>query len=141
MNTPIKCPGCGRESSVAALNLCDGFCSSCRGKAEQPGQAAAGTPTEVHKATPPPLSPGRHSRYGSQDVNFNGIGRMWTGLLENYYGKKLEKEIPAHLVALMMVVLKCNRAAANGQFVDDNFVDAHVYLDIAKECDPRNSGK
>lgn len=68
--------------------------------------------------------------YGDPLTSHENIGLAWTGLIQQHYGIKLDHPLPAWLVVLMMVQLKAQRSAR--VFKDDNFKDAHVYLDFAE---------
>lgn len=66
----------------------------------------------------------RNEDYGPPSSDFEGIGLMWTGLLNS----KLDPgvKITATDVALMMTALKLRRQAHRPK--DDNLIDAHGYL-------------
>lgn len=66
--------------------------------------------------------------------------KMLEALLEMHYQGPLPGPIPAHVVGQFMVSVKCSRACAPFEFEPDNYVDAHNYLEIAKQCDPRYKG-
>lgn len=76
----------------------------------------------------------RSARYGRDHVaGHRNLGLEWTGILQNHYGIQFEHPIPPHIVELMMVMSKCNRAAVdpNGR---DNYVDGRAYLAMAEEA-------
>ena len=64
------------------------------------------------------------------------LGKLWTAILESYYGIELPELIPSHVVLLMMAVSKINRAASEkGKLVDeDNYVDGKIYLELAQNA-------
>lgn len=76
--------------------------------------------------------------YGHYLGNHETLGKIWTGILEQHYGKKFDHDIPPHVASLMMVAVKVNRAATpSRRKVDDNYLDGHAYLTIADKCDTR----
>lgn len=64
----------------------------------------------------------RNDDYGDPRQDFEGIALMWTGLLNG----KLNRDITASDVALMMIALKLRRHCHNPK--DDNLIDGHGYL-------------
>lgn len=76
----------------------------------------------------------RQSDYGSPAVNYEGIARVWSGLL----AKRLMPGvvITPEEAALMMVGLKIQRQCMNPK--RDNMVDAHGYLLVAAHCRSAN---
>lgn len=78
----------------------------------------------------------RQKRYGTFVQAHKNLGLLWTGLIQNYFGIELSEPIPSHLVLLMMVASKLNRAAAEkGLLVDEeNYDDGKIYLEMAKNA-------
>jgi MoaA/NifB/PqqE/SkfB family radical SAM enzyme len=68
--------------------------------------------------------------YGDPFLSHKNIGKSWTALLNQHYGLDL-KDIPASLVAQMMVCFKMQRSAK--VYKDDNYIDAHAYTKFADE--------
>lgn len=83
----------------------------------------------------------REQYYGNAKRNHDTIGLMFTGLLENHYGFKLPHPVPGHIVALFLVCVKANRAAAPLKFNPDNYEDGMAYFEIAGDVDNRNQKK
>lgn len=74
----------------------------------------------------------RGQKYGDKRINHEGIGKMYTGLLESHYQMRLPHPVPGFLVALMTACIKLNREAFCEN--QDNIDDAKNYLDISKAC-------
>lgn len=68
--------------------------------------------------------------YGEPHLSHENIGMAWTGAIQQYYGIRLPHPIPAHVVELMMVQFKVNRAMR--VFHPDNFVDLRAYAAFAE---------
>jgi len=68
----------------------------------------------------------RLDEYGDADNEFTAIGRVWAGFL------KLEDDIPAYQVALMMDALKSVRLFHN-PFKEDSWLDKEGYTKHGKE--------
>jgi Domain of unknown function (DUF6378) len=68
----------------------------------------------------------RLDEYGDAHTEFTAIGRVWAGFL------KLEDDIPAYQVALMMDALKSVRLFHN-PFKDDSWLDKEGYIKHGKE--------
>lgn len=85
------------------------------------------------------LRASRGKDYGSVEFNHGTIGLMWQGLLEQHFQQKLPGPIPAYLVALMMATVKLNRTSF--KFKQDNYDDAHTYLQIAHELQTQGEQK
>jgi len=64
----------------------------------------------------------RQGDYGSPRSNYEGIAKVWSGLLSPI----LKRDITPEEAALMMVGLKLQRQAMKHK--RDNLVDAHGYL-------------
>ncbi len=64
----------------------------------------------------------RQADYGTPRQNYEGIARVWSGILHPI----LTRDITPEEAALMMVGLKIQREAMNSKA--DNIVDAHGYL-------------
>lgn len=76
--------------------------------------------------------------YGDYKVSMQSAALILQGLLEMHYQQSLPGPIPPHVVGQFMVGIKASRACAPFSFSEDSYVDAHNYLDIAKDCDPRS---
>ena len=76
--------------------------------------------------------------YGSFHVGFDAYALVLTAILENHYQQKLPHPVPGHLIGLMMAGQKVVRASAPNDFNDDNYVDAHAYMDMARVKDDRS---
>ena len=75
----------------------------------------------------------RMKEYGSDGTNnLRNVGLMWTGILQAEYGIEFDKPIPNHIVACMMSAMKISRVA-QGEYKEDNYEDAIVYLHIAQK--------
>lgn len=68
----------------------------------------------------------RLDEYGDAFIEFTAIGRVWAGFL------KLEDDIPAYQVALMMDALKSVRLFYN-PYKDDSWLDKEGYTRHGKE--------
>jgi hypothetical protein len=68
----------------------------------------------------------RLDEYGDAFIEFTAIGRVWAGFL------KLEDDIPAYQVALMMDALKSVRLFYN-PYKDDSWLDKEGYTKHGKE--------
>lgn len=66
----------------------------------------------------------RAQDYGSGDENLTRIAGLWS----SYLGLP----ITAHDVCWLMVLLKASRARQDAGRHDDNFLDAHGYLELAE---------
>lgn len=115
--------------------------------AADPGVFAAPPPATAPAAPPEGLNgletlqklrEDRGAVYGDIKINHKTIGKMVTGLLENHYQMKLPHDVPGHIVALIMVMVKANRAAAPFKFNNDTYDDGMNYFDIARRVDPRS---
>lgn len=60
------------------------------------------------------------------------LGRMWAALLADHLGIPI-KDIPPHIVMLMMVQLKLSRAARPYSYKQDNYIDGIAYFDLAEQ--------
>jgi hypothetical protein len=67
------------------------------------------------------LTDTREDTYGNFWNNHRRIGVIWAELLE------LDEDIPPHLVALMMSIVKISRAVNDSKHAD-NYVDAVAYI-------------
>lgn len=78
----------------------------------------------------------RQKRYGTFIQAHANLGLLWTALIQNYFRIKLPTPIPSHLVLLMMVASKLNRAVAEQGVLlnDDNYTDSEIYLEMAKNA-------
>lgn len=68
----------------------------------------------------------RLEEYGDAETEFTAIGRVWAGFL------KLEDDIPAYQVALMMDALKSVRLFYN-PYKADSWIDKEGYTKHGKE--------
>lgn len=68
----------------------------------------------------------RLGEYGDAQIEFTAIGRVWAGFL------KLEDDIPAYQVALMMDALKSVRLFYN-PYKADSWLDKEGYTRHGKE--------
>ena len=80
----------------------------------------------------------RGRKYGDMHISLGAAGHAARGVLEAHFQQVLPGPIPPHVMAQMMVVIKACRASVPLEFSEDNYVDAHNYLDIAKKVDPRS---
>lgn len=80
----------------------------------------------------------RGSRYGKDPMpGFRSLGRIWRGLLEDWFQVELPDDIPPHVVSLMCVGLKLSRAARPFEKPDtDDYDDSHVYLELSQDMNP-----
>ncbi len=69
--------------------------------------------------------------YGDPKKSHDRIGMAWSGLLQQHYDITLPHPIPAHIVAMMMVMFKVQRSAR--KFKADNFLDGKAYLQFSEE--------
>ncbi len=75
----------------------------------------------------------RQERYGDPSVNMSTTGKMFTGMLEQHFGEPLPGFIPGYIVALMHVTIKVSRMCHRSPLHQDNYDDAHNYLEIARK--------
>lgn len=68
--------------------------------------------------------------YGEPHLSHENIGLAWTAAIQQHYGIRLPHPIPAHVVELMMVQFKVNRAMR--VFHADNYVDLRAYAAFAE---------
>lgn len=83
----------------------------------------------------------RHKReriYGDAYQNHKTLSKMVTALLEQHYQIDLPHDLPGHMMALIMTLVKANRSATPLAFNPDNYVDGMAYFQIAEEVDDRN---
>ena len=78
----------------------------------------------------------RSRRYGDHTEGCTNLGMIWTGILQLYYGIKLDHPIPANIVELMMSGSKLGRAALDPSG-KDHYTDGRVYLSLAEESAER----
>lgn len=69
----------------------------------------------------------KDKEYGDYEVNFNLLSMLWSVVLKDH----LHKDIKPHQVAQCMVMLKMLRTTE--KYKSDSYLDASVYLDMAKE--------
>jgi hypothetical protein len=60
------------------------------------------------------------------------LGRMWAATLSDHFQVPV-KDIPPHVVLLMMAQLKVSRAARPFGFKQDNYLDGIAYLQLAED--------
>jgi hypothetical protein len=69
--------------------------------------------------------------YGDPKENHDGIAMQWAPMLQPHWEAIRDmKPLPAHVVALLMVLVKVNRMRL--VYHEDNFSDAANYLDFAE---------
>ena len=69
----------------------------------------------------------KNTEYGNYEINFNLLAMLWSVILKN----SLHTDIKPHQVAQCMVMLKMLRTTE--KFKSDSYLDASIYLDMAKE--------
>jgi hypothetical protein len=74
----------------------------------------------------------KNTEYGNYEINFNLLAMLWSVILKN----SLHTDIKPHQVAQCMVMLKMLRTTE--KFKSDSYLDASIYLDMAKELHKRN---
>lgn len=67
-----------------------------------------------------------------QISGFVNLGLAWTAILQDHFKIQLDHPIPGHVVALMMVSLKCNRAARPFKINPDDYEDIGGYCKLAQ---------
>jgi hypothetical protein len=85
---------------------------------QQPSKPGEETMAEANRL----VNGSRQSDYGTPRQNYEGIAKVWSGLLAPI----LKRDITPGEAALMMVGLKLQRQAMKHK--QDNLVDAHGYL-------------
>ena len=75
----------------------------------------------------------RSQLYGDAISGHKNLGLIWTGILQHWSGMSFKNPIPPHIVSLMLAVNKINRIADN-EYLEDNYLDAVIYLKIAEDC-------
>jgi hypothetical protein len=75
----------------------------------------------------------RNKSYGEPEDNFNGIAQMWSVYLRNKGKLLFGREISSEDVAVMMALLKIQRAST-GEYNADNYVDCIGYMACAGQC-------
>lgn len=76
----------------------------------------------------------RNQKYGHFYASHENAGRIWAGMISHHLGRRIP-DLPPYLVALMMSAHKILRAShEGGADHDDNYIDAKVYVDIARDC-------
>ena len=76
----------------------------------------------------------RALKYGDATFGHGNLGLMWTGLLQNHYGIKLDHPLPPEMVLVMMAVGKANRVAVEKVYDPDHFEDGMNYFQLAGEA-------
>jgi hypothetical protein len=74
----------------------------------------------------------KNTEYGNYEINFNLLAMLWSVILKN----SLHTDIKPHQVAQCMVMLKMLRTTE--KFKSDSYLDASIYLDMAKELHKKN---
>lgn len=69
----------------------------------------------------------KNTEYGNYEINFNLLAMLWSVILKG----NLHTDIKPHQVAQCMVMLKMLRTTE--KFKADSYLDASIYLDMAKE--------
>lgn len=82
------------------------------------------------------LRASREAIYGDMPTNLNGTGQVWSAMINQWLGKGDLPPLPGALVCLMMVAVKLNRLSRT-QSHEDSYLDAHTYLEMAKELADR----
>jgi hypothetical protein len=114
---------------------CDGFTRSSL--KEVPQISSPQRDSGVEKA----IRAERASRYGDHHEGHTNVGKAWTAIIQQHYGIKLPHDLPAHEVALMLGCNKLLRAATpGGEHHEDNYDDARVYVQLARESAERTQG-
>ena len=73
-------------------------------------------------------------QYGPATFGHANLGLLWTALLQNHYQIKLDHPIPADLAMLMLAANKLNRGATPTPGHQDDYDDARVYVQLAREA-------
>lgn len=73
----------------------------------------------------------RHPKYGRPEINLPAIGKHWTAILMQAWGKADLPDIDGRVVAQMMAALKLSRLARSPGHEDSEH-DLRTYLTIAK---------
>ena len=76
----------------------------------------------------------RGAQYGNADESHENTGLVWTGLIQNHYGIKLDHPLSASLVEIMMAGNKLNRMVTPNDMQDDDYLDGRVYIQLAREA-------
>lgn len=82
----------------------------------------------------------RAAQYGPEQTAARATGNAIRGLLEAHFQMPLP-EIPPHVVHHIFVAIKSVRACLPFKFSEDNYIDAHNYLNIAERLDRRSNEK
>lgn len=105
-----------------------------------PSEAPSSLPRKEDKPlSSEELRKAREREYGPPQINMQALGMMWTAILKLHFCMELENfsempPIPGRIAALMMSCVKQLRIAHPvGQSNEDSYLDAHAYLNIAKE--------
>jgi hypothetical protein len=71
--------------------------------------------------------------YGDHHTGNTNVGRIWSGILSQYFQTYLP-DIPADIVDLMMAGVKIARVSQpHGRGHQDSFHDARIYLSMGEE--------
>ena len=74
----------------------------------------------------------RERQYGNATFGHGNLGEMWTAVIQQHYGIKVDHPLPAHVVELMMALNKVNRAVrGGGPLQDDDYDDGRIYFELA----------
>ena len=79
----------------------------------------------------------RRPKLGDIEFGHAQLGRYWAASLSEYL-QIVIPDVPATLVALMLVQLKIGRACRPGLFNSDHYLDMRNYTDFAEEFDQLN---
>lgn len=82
----------------------------------------------------------RQSVYGEATANMRGTSRQIDGLLINWNSNNPDAPTPDWFAPLMLCAVKLNRIAS-GNYHQDNFDDARVYLEICQRMQRAESGE
>jgi len=77
----------------------------------------------------------RSERYGPPNESMRNIGLMVTGILQQHYGIELPHPVPGNIAALIMALVKINRASY--AFTQDSYDDAKSFLRFAESIQAR----
>ena len=81
----------------------------------------------------------RNAIHGDPIPGHTNLGKAWGALLAEYFQRPVPP-LPCHLVCLMLVTLKLQRAARPMKYTEDDYLDARNYLDFAQEAEELKHG-
>lgn len=73
---------------------------------------------------------GRQSQHGDHTAGHRRLGRAWAAILSDFMQEDLP-DLPPHVVELLLVALKVQRAARPFRRSEDDYVDGLNYLQFA----------